>query len=129
MYVAEEPVRGQDSRGRHKSSLYIELLIKSQFFLSVLKQHFYFSNRFQLRAYLKSTGPFQDVTFQDSGLSTPHFTCKRNLTKIYHVYKNLPDMRSRLIDKNMQVYYSPVEGQVRTVYHLLVRINLSRINP
>lgn len=38
-------------------------------------------------------------------------------------------MRSRLIDKNMQVCYSPVEGQVRTVYHLLVRINLSRINP
>ena len=93
-------------------------------------KHFYSSNRFQLRAYLKSTGPFKDVTFQDSGLSNPHFTCKRNLTKIYHVYKKLlPDMRTRLIDIDLQVYYSSVEGQARTAYHLLVRISLSTNNP
>ncbi|XP_078344150.1 protocadherin Fat 4-like isoform X4 [Oculina patagonica] len=30
--------------------------------------------RFQLRAYLKSTGPFEDVSFQDSDLSSAHFT-------------------------------------------------------
>ena len=33
-----------------------------------------FDNRFQLRAYLKSTGPFEDVSFQDNDLSNPHFT-------------------------------------------------------
>ena len=30
--------------------------------------------RFQLRAYLKSKGPFKDVEFQDSDLTDAHFT-------------------------------------------------------
>ena len=123
-----EEVRGQNSKERHKSSLTIELLIKPNF-PHYFKQDFYSSNRFQLRAFLKSTGPFQDVTFQDSGLSNPHFTGKRNLTKIYHAYKNIPDTRTRLIDKNVQVYYPPVEGQAKAAYHSLVGINLSTVNP
>ena len=37
-------------------------------------------------------------------------------------------MRTRLIDKDIQVYDSPVDRQVRTANHLLVRINLSTID-
>lgn len=38
-------------------------------------------------------------------------------------------MGTRLIDKDIQVYYSPVDGEVRTANHVLVRINLSTIKP
>ena len=38
------------------------------------KSPFFSFCRFQLRAYLKSTGPFKDVEFQENDFSDPHIT-------------------------------------------------------
>ncbi|XP_044177360.1 cadherin EGF LAG seven-pass G-type receptor 3-like isoform X5 [Acropora millepora] len=45
--------------------------------------------RFQLRAYLKSTGPFSDVEIQDSALSDPHYTVEAPDPKASATRKNV----------------------------------------